>query len=193
MRKWRVMAAAAALFGFHAPAEAQQVFLGNPNVPLTGTSTLAICPSTGTNLTIADCNPIVQPYVTRASLGQYFDVAALFSGSVLQGDGFLTEQGVTHLSYSVRYSGADANGYATFEAFNIVGSGADSTGLGVNAPCAGCGWFTFNVTGGPALLRSQTPIDAPVPEPATWAMMLLGFAAIGLTSRRAERRRSMAA
>jgi hypothetical protein len=42
--------------------------------------------------------------------------------------------------------------------------------------------FTFSVTG------------SPVPEPSTWAMMLLGFAGLGFASHRATRaRRSMAA
>ena len=29
---------------------------------------------------------------------------------------------------------------------------------------------------------------APVPEPSTWAMLLMGFAAVGLTIRRARRK-----
>ena len=41
----------------------------------------------------------------------------------------------------------------------------------------------FNNTPGQAITASVN-LPAAVPEPATWAMMLLGFAAVGLTMRR---------
>lgn len=53
---------------------------------------------------------------------------------------------------------------------------ADSRGRTPTSPL-----FTLNFTGN---------IDAPaLPEPATWAMMILGFGAIGLNVRAARRRR----
>jgi len=41
-------------------------------------------------------------------------------------------------------------------------------------------WANFTATG-------AAPIVAPVPEPATWAMMLLGFGGIGMAMRRSRR------
>lgn len=51
------------------------------------------------------------------------------------------------------------------------------------------GEFTFtiadlNVTGGSAFAAVTANIQAAVPEPGTWAMMLLGFGAIGYSMRR---------
>lgn len=67
-----------------------------------------------------------------------------------------------------------------------------STAFTIMAPSDG----TYNYTlsygeccGGPAVLQWLYPNGSPVgvPEPATWAMMLLGFAGIGMALRRTRR------
>lgn len=53
---------------------------------------------------------------------------------------------------------------------------------------------TGNITAGPTASYSGTVnfLTAPVPEPSTWAMMLLGFGATGLMMRRRNRRTVLA-
>lgn len=105
------------------------------------------------------------------------------------------------------------NGVASTANVNF-GSGNILAALNINAPGTGLGFtqfggtdlFTINngavtfntgtfnfsgiVTGASTLRVSE--LSAAVPEPATWAMMLLGFFAIGMTMRRSAPVRSTA-
>jgi hypothetical protein len=100
----------------------------------------------------------------------------------------------------------------------VSGSGNDPTGtitfqqalsgnviLGVHFGDAGTGlgdrtiFYLFNLAPGTTTLALNTQgfsdaviIGASVPEPATWAMMLLGFGAIGFALRRKARRLQLA-
>ena len=48
------------------------------------------------------------------------------------------------------------------------------------------------INGEPAVLANSFAINPGVPEPATWAMMLLGFAGLGFAFRRSKRKVSFA-
>lgn len=73
-----------------------------------------------------------------------------------------------------------------------------TNGFTVTAPTTGS--YTFHLAygeccGGPAVLRWFYPNERPVgdvPEPATWAMMLIGFGGIGMAMRRQRRNRQFA-
>jgi len=116
------------------------------------------------------------------------------------------------------WAGAQQTGFtgATTEGWNVtLGGGATQTTGTVSTPSTGFnGWHTATMTftadgssdllsflaiGGPsatqppfALLDSVSLVAAPVPEPATWALMLLGVGALG-AGLRARRRELFAA
>ena len=88
----------------------------------------------------------------------------------------------------------------TFSSAQLVGPGGpytlmpfpDSTSLKLAATIIPSGTFTFNFSGNAppgsgALTGNVTIMAAPVPEAATWAMMILGFGAMGVMVRRRRR------
>lgn len=108
----------------------------------------------------------------------------------------ITDAFLTGDTYTIT---GDLTGTTTF----FAGSASDVQASGAYGPNwtssawskiafnVGPGSYTFNITGPgqagtPAglALRLDTILAAPVPEPATWAMMLLGFGAIGASMRR---------
>ncbi|MBB4155293.1 hypothetical protein GGQ80_003213 [Sphingomonas jinjuensis] len=88
---------------------------------------------------------------------------------------------------------SDTPGITTSGSFKVFGSLID-TNLGVGATASTL-TISFNSTGSSAYSSSATMsiggVAPAVPEPATWAMMLVGFGMIGAASR--YRRRSTAA
>ena len=58
-----------------------------------------------------------------------------------------------------------------------------ATGIGIGAYA--CNLDDASITFGPTTLTDEV---AAVPEPSTWAMMMLGFAGVGLLSYRRSRR-----
>lgn len=67
----------------------------------------------------------------------------------------------------------------------------DSTSLKLANASLGVGTYTFAFAGNNAnvggALTGNVTISAPVPEAATWAMMILGFGAMGIAIRRRRR------
>ena len=82
---------------------------------------------------------------------------------------------------SASYSDVTAYTPGTNPGFEILGAGIDHVTLSTNDTVHG-----FNVGG------EFTPVVAGVPEPATWALMLLGFGGLG-AALRAKGRRTVAA
>lgn len=87
----------------------------------------------------------------------------------------------------------------TFDSATLTGMGntytlglfPDDTSLKLQPTLIGAGDYVFSFTGhaGPSgTLTGNVTISQAVPEPGTWAMMLLGFGAMGWTIRRRRRR-----
>ena len=74
--------------------------------------------------------------------------------------------------------GLTGNGSGTVQTF-FAPAGATRLYLG---PSDGFGWF--NNSGGATVTINYSPLIADVPEPAAWAMMIVGFGAIGMEMRR---------
>ena len=73
--------------------------------------------------------------------------------------------------------GLTGNGSGTVQTF-FAPAGATRLYLG---PSDGFGWF--NNSGGATVTINYSPLIADVPEPAAWAMMIVGFGAIGMAMR----------
>jgi len=73
--------------------------------------------------------------------------------------------------------GLTGTGSGTVQTF-FAPAGATRLYLG---PSDGFGWF--NNSGGATVTINYSPLIAEVPEPAAWAMMILGFGAIGMAMR----------
>lgn len=77
---------------------------------------------------------------------------------------------------------------STHDILGFMGTGTFSGTLGGVAITPTSGNFLFSTQGGSVTTFSATATGAAaVPEPATWALMLLGFAGIGMTLRRRRR------
>lgn len=75
---------------------------------------------------------------------------------------------------------------------SVVGGGTLFTGS-LTSPTFNLG--TFNIGGGfgPSGTLTISRVNAAVPEPATWAMMLMGFGAMGVSMRRRRRTQQLQA
>jgi hypothetical protein len=94
-------------------------------------------------------------------------------------------------SQNINFSGItlDGNAFVRTSADGITGPIPETWAL-INPVFVGIGTHTINVAGsliGPNGSYAGTLNVAAVPEPATWAMMLLGFGAMGLVIRRRRR------
>ena len=121
----------------------------------------------------------------------------------------VADSAFTFSSFTINFDGTlytVPNATATFanNALSIFGNGSLVTSFSFLTPYQGDMNATFDVelgagapfavipnigssqiTGGFGILTSATsPMTAAVPEPATWAMMLIGFGAIGFSVRR---------
>jgi PEP-CTERM motif len=121
---------------------------------------------------------------------------------------FLTTSNGTITGYVYTSATADPDGCGA----NCVGYGRTSppyfgglqltfmNPLGSSAPDpivggeGGPSWENLSYTiGGPPIRYLANGVATPVPEPATWAMMLLGFASLSFAGYRAQRRTAAAA
>lgn len=129
---------------------------------------------------------------TAGSFGAFFGPIGSV-GSITQS--LATTAGQTYsISFDLQNDGGSPNFYevlfggtSLFSATNVSGFGY--TNFSTNAVASGASTnLTFSFRQDPAFFRldnvSVTAVTGAVPEPATWAMMLIGFGGIGLSLRR---------
>jgi hypothetical protein len=156
-------------------------------------ATVTVTSSTGLN----DPNPtlpgsvVTNGSITTINFGQNPVSTPTFSGS------FNLTNTMTDL-YSIVISTSTPG--VSFSSASLMGGGntytllpfPDNTSLKLASTLVPSGSYTFNFSGnaGPgsgALTGNVTIMAAPVPEAATWAMMILGFGGVGLMIRRRRR------
>lgn len=155
-------------------------------------ATVTVTSSTGLN----DPNPtaaaavVTSGPITTINFGQNAVSNPTFSGS------FAFNNTLSDL-YNIVISSSTPG--ITFSSATISGPGGvlsllpfpDSTSLKLANASLGIGSYTFAFAGNNAnvggALTGNVTISAPVPEAATWAMMILGFGAMGIAIRRRRR------
>ena len=157
-----------ALVGAAAPGSAQ-VFSLSINGVVSGTQSTTVC-GPASDLTCIQANP---GGLVNQQFLQAFDVPL---------DTRFLVQGANAFTWGSPYSGGlwtgtivNSNGYLTGQglSFSRLGSGCQTGSVGCETVFASAS--IFNVAGG-------------VPEPGTWATMLLGFALAGTALRKNSRR-----
>lgn len=151
---------------FAAPAQSQAV---PANVGITASAGIY-------DLNVTNGSVVVNALITTNSTGHATGISGLVDGT----------DPITGLS---TYAGADNNLYSTGAWVTFGGLSFSTTSLGdFNFYDSGLGYY--------GLLSSKTDINgypdgqiatahvAPVPEPSTWVMMLVGFGAAGAAMRR---------
>ena len=104
-------------------------------------------------------------------------ISGTFNGSAITGQAPGTF-GANDLFYLTGPFFVDGNGLSFKTASGIMGNLFITNDTSYRVNTQGAGLLTGLVT------ASASPVAAAVPEPATWAMMLIGFAGIGLAFRR---------
>ena len=183
-RVWTYLLGATALLGLSSVASAATL-LDQTNLPMQGGSSVALTFTAGSGTTTVDFAgydlpswinvydiSLTQSGDSTNLLGQNFNFAAAASGS----DAYQYGPGTFGTS-NLGFGGVSAGYYDDF-------SQTVSTLAGSSYTLS----FTLSSYGTPNALKvSASEAVAGVPEPATWAMMLLGFGALGVALRRSRR------
>lgn len=169
------------------PLGSPQVQTGTAQFAYTGPFTVTVA---GTNYTV-----VVTGAESYSFTGQL--------GDVLRGEQFVsTGAGTFVLDPSLFGAFVDQSNLCNptfYESFGVCATGPAVPGPGINQVLVSADNLAFGTPdfegGTPAydyatytLTYTYTPLGEAVPEPATWALMLLGFGAIGLAMRRDVRR-----
>lgn len=180
---------------FTVPASAQNIVGGNTAVTLTSAPTLtslglSVAPTGSAKVALNGSGlPVATFPITGGSIDGTTGAALIeHNGSGLQftsGSNSLSIYDfLINTSTDLVSGGATANGsiLGSVPLFSI-GSG-DSLLLTSQASGAFSSVFGVNIAAGTQIGTAQVnPITAPVPEPKTWLMMLLGFGILGLAIR----------
>jgi hypothetical protein len=202
-------AAAAASLAAASPASAAATYSENVSGDLSnsGLAPTAINLAFGNNLIegstgLNSAGAIDSDYFTfTLAAGQALDAIEILTGTTTLGFSFIGVQSGNQLTLDpasadatgllgwYHYSGADV-GSDILD--NMGTSGAGSTGFtGPLGPGTYSFWVQEASPGTPVRYKFNFIVGnfvGEVPEPATWAMMLLGFGAVGYTMRRRRRR-----
>jgi hypothetical protein len=116
------------------------------------------------------------------SCGTIADIASLVVGPTSIIPFYTLTDGVTFSLTSINSIDRSTAGVLAFTGTGIFGGTLGGVDL-IPAP----GNFVFSTQGGQSTTFSATTTANAVPEPATWGLMLLGFAGMGLTLRRSRR------
>ena len=137
-------------------------FLNGPTALIIGSITLTFDPTTAGAINVVDfSSPILQGFMPVTAVHNGNSVSALAFGNHCSGAGC---------------SGGTAGSFWDILNINAAGD-VTSTGTGLYNPS---GSYYFGTT---TYMRVPA-VTAPVPEPAAWAMMILGIGAIGFATRR---------
>jgi hypothetical protein len=155
------------------PAEAQSI----------PASVGARAPAGTYHLDVGNGSAFVDALVTTNGSGHAIGISGLVNAS----------NSITGLS---SYAGADNNLYITGAWVTFGGLSFSTTSLGdFNFYNSGSGYYGLlssdrDINGYPDGVVATAHV-APVPEPATWAMMLVGFGVVGAAMRRTRRKQSL--
>ena len=199
MRELFPAAVAALALTVAAPAAAQQILTDQTNIPaavsmpsttldstqsFTATSASTVLSIAGFNepgsFVLANILLANSSAPTVNLLGQTFTYAPA-SVSPLADQNNVGIYGTNNL----RFAGGSSTSYDTFTQTitTTVGSTYNLSYLFTNQACRGCS----AVPNGLRITASEPGIVGAVPEPTTWAMMLLGFGGIGFEMRRQQK------
>jgi hypothetical protein len=166
-------AGASICLGFATPAQSQVVPTSNGTLAPAGSYTLNM--SNGSDFAAA--------LVTTDATGQATNISGLVDGT----------DPITALS---SYAGADNLLYNTGAWVSFGGLSFSTNTLGdFNFYNSGLGYYgllssRLDINGNPDGVQATAQVTA-VPEPSTWAMMLLGFMTAGLSLRRQRREKKL--
>ena len=150
-----------------------------------------------TGSTFVTTNPA---YVTSGAYGAEFGPFGSTAGisqtlSTNAGQSYLISFDLRNFSgrtvnfYDVLFGGVSLFSATNSAAFGYTNFSTTATALGVSTDLA------FNFRHDPSLFAldnvSVTAVNGAVPEPATWAMMLIGFGAMGVSMRRRRRTKTL--
>jgi hypothetical protein len=160
-------------------------FSGTPEATGTLTSTAL---GFAVNMDAGTSTPLLGIYDANTSFGADFkgtlvaSTAGTYTGSVSSDDG-----SYLFIDGSLVASDGGTHGYQTVNFSDVLSAGAHSFEVQYyNGPCCGAGV-------GFALTSSGISVGGGVPEPSTWAMMMVGFAGLGFAGYRRSKAAPFAA
>lgn len=151
--------------------------------------------------TVLDGSPVVTS--AQAHSGTY-SIAELGNDSIMQTFTAVATSDITEVSLWAMLSSGPFDSYtfyysdSTHSSFILSGSGSSWTKFDLTSNLASgkslVGFSIYGTTPGPTYLDDfLINVGSAVPEPATWAMMLFGFAAMGIALRRRRPRARLSA